>query len=57
MVHEGFSFAPIWAVVKMLSSGSRLTRPAPLRMAPSCTAEMPLRLLRIEPVSLLESES
>jgi hypothetical protein len=57
MVQEGFSFVCIWDAVKMLSSGSRLTRPAPLRIAPSCTAEMPLRLLRMEPVSLRVSES
>lgn len=40
------------ACVKIVSPGNLLTRPAPLRMAPSWTAEMPLLLLRIDPVSL-----
>lgn len=52
MFHAGLSFCSIAACVKMVSPGSLLTLPAPLRMAPSCTAEIPLRLLRIEPVSL-----
>jgi len=52
MPHWGFSLSGIACCVKMVSPGRRLTRPAPLRMAPSCAAEIPLRLLRIEPVSL-----
>ena len=57
MFHDGLSFSSMSACVKMVSPGSRLTLPAPLRMAPSCTAEMPLRLLRIDPASLRLSES
>lgn len=45
------------AVVNTVSPGKRLTRPAPLRIAPSCTAEMPLRLLLMLPASLVVSES
>ena len=52
MVHAGLSFCSMAACVKMVSPGRRLTLPAPLRMAPSCTAEMPLRLLRMLPASL-----
>lgn len=52
MLHSGLSTSCIAAGVKMVSPGSRLTLPAPFRMAPSCTAEMPLRLLRMEPASL-----
>lgn len=45
------------AVVNTVSPGKRLTRPAPLRMAPSCTAEIPLLLLLMLPASLIVSVS
>lgn len=37
--------------------GRRLTRYAPLRMAPSCACDTPLRLLRMLPASLIVSGS
>jgi hypothetical protein len=43
--------------VPTMSCGRRLTRYAPLRMAPSCICETPLRLLRMLPASLMVSGS
>lgn len=43
--------------MKTVSPGRRLTLPAPLRMAAWLTAEIPLRLLRILPASLIVSAS
>jgi len=57
MSHDGFSVAAISSLVKTASLGIRLTRYAPLRMAPSCTFEIPLLLLRILPASLMLSGS
>ena len=45
------------SLVNTMSSGRRETRPAPFRIAPSCLDEIPLRLLRILPASLMESGS
>lgn len=55
--HEGLSWSAKAACVNTLSPGRRLTRPAPLRMAAWLTAEMPLRLLRMLPASLMVSFS
>lgn len=57
MPHCGLSVFDRAACVKTWSPGSRLTRPAPPRMALTCAAERPLRLLRIEPASLRASAS
>ena len=45
------------AAVKTLSSGRRLTRPAPLRMAELARLEMPLPTLWTLPASLMASGS
>jgi hypothetical protein len=55
--HFGLSVSAIAACVKTWSPGRRLTRPAPLRMAPRFLAEMPLPILRTLPASLIESAS
>jgi hypothetical protein len=55
MLHEGLSVCSSLAVVKTVSSGRRLTRPAPLRIACAWAAEMPLLLLRMLPASLMLS--
>jgi len=57
MPHDGFSVAARSSFVKTASLGILLMRYAPLRMAPSCTFEIPLRLLRILPASLMLSGS
>lgn len=49
--HVGLSAAIISSFVLTLSPGNLLTRCAPLRIAWSCIADTPLRLLRMEPAS------
>lgn len=57
MPHCGLRVSAVWACVNTVSPGRRLTRPAPFLIAPSWTDEIPLRLLRMLPASLVVSAS